>query len=467
MKVGIWGLGVEGRANRARAVAEGAQVVEVDAAEGPDGLAALSECQVVVRSPGISRYAPESQALVRAGSTVTGGMALWLGGLDPTSAVAVTGTKGKSTTTALLAHLLSGLGVRAAAGGNLGRVPWEPGAEEGIDRWVVEISSFQASDLTVAPRVVVVTSLSPDHLDWHGSYGTYVADKLSICTRPGAAVTVAADTPELRSHEELLGPRVRWVGRPGSGERAWWGPSGLRGAHNVMNAELARAALAEMDGGSLAGVAADLDRLEDLVAGFVPLPSRLQTVWTADGVEFVDDSLSTTPMAAIAALETFGGRRVALLVGGHDRGIDYRPLGHYLAERLSAARGGSGSAKTGPAEPGSAEPGPCGVCLVAIPDNGSEIVRQVAEMAPGVKVLVAADLEEGTRLAFEWARPDGVVLLSPAAASFGRFRDYQDRAQAFTRAASAGGDDGRPAVDLVPQTQPTPTPSRTSSPPVA
>ena len=124
----------------------------------------------------------------------------------------ITGTKGKSTTTALAVHLLSGLGVDARAGGNIGQPPWDPAVGPAPDYWIVETSSFQVPDLDNAPRVVAVTSLSPDHLDWHGTVERYYADKLSLCTKPGVALALAdGGDDELRAHAGLLGPHVRWV----------------------------------------------------------------------------------------------------------------------------------------------------------------------------------------------------------------------------------------------------------------
>ena len=127
---------------------------------------------------------------------------------------------------------------------------------------------------------------------------------------------------------------------------------------------------------------------------------------------FVDDSLSTNVLPTLAAVDAFPDRRVALIVGGHDRGIDYRPLAEGLRSR-------------------SAE-----LLLITMPDNGSRIAAVTREVGagPSVRVVEADDLADAVRRGFSWARPDGVVLLSPAAASFGRYRDYRDRAAAFRTA---------------------------------
>jgi UDP-N-acetylmuramoylalanine--D-glutamate ligase len=362
---------------------------------------ALLACDVVIKSPGVSRYRPEVEALVAAGVAVVGGLGLWLEEVDRSRVVCVTGTKGKSTTVAVLGHLLTKLGHRCFVGGNIGAPPFDPDAPADVDWWVIEVSSFQATDLSSAPGLVAVTSLHPDHLDWHGSEERYYADKLSICTKPGARRTVANGCDAVvRAHASLLG-NVRWVT---DATPSWIEQLGLRGSHNRINAAMAAACLEEM------GVQVTGGALAEAASGFEGLPSRLQTIAARDGVEFVDDSLSTNVLPTKAAVEVFAGRRVALLVGGHDRNIDYAPLATFLARR------------------------PDPVLVVAMPDNGPRIHAAMVEA--GVQSALVGSLEDAVVRGAAWARPDGVVLLSPAAPSFGRFADYRARAAAFAEAVA-------------------------------
>ena len=245
--VGVWGLGVEGQASirRLRAMGRGAILVD-DAPTAPafdgeevratarGGLAALRRCDVVIKSPGISRYRPEVAQLEQAGVAVCGGLGLFMAEADPTRVACITGTKGKSTTTAIAVHLLNGLGVRAGAGGNIGRPPWDPAVGEGPDYWIIETSSFQVPDLQNAPAVVAVTSLSPDHLDWHGTVERYYADKLSLCTKPGVTLALADGLDEeLQAQAGQLGPHLRWVGGDAVERDARWSAAlGLPGPHN-------------------------------------------------------------------------------------------------------------------------------------------------------------------------------------------------------------------------------------------
>ena len=151
----------------------------------------------------------------------------------------------------------------------------------------------------------------------------YYRDKLSMCTQPGADLTVAnGDSELLRQREKQLGPRVEWVSRDDDPDAGWMAPLGLLGPHNRRNALIARRCLAALG----VPAAADAAALRVAAAGYQGLPSRLAPIGTVAGVTFVDDSLSTNVLPTLAALDAFPGRRIALIVGGHDRGIDYAPL---------------------------------------------------------------------------------------------------------------------------------------------
>jgi UDP-N-acetylmuramoyl-L-alanine---L-glutamate ligase len=425
-RAGVWGLGVEGLANLRKLATLDAEPVLVDdrvpdgggpggrevLATSGGGLAALAACDVVVKSPGISRYRPEVAHLEGHGVPVAGGLGLWLAGTDRSRVVCVTGTKGKSSTTAIAGHLLRQLGYPCVVGGNIGQPPWDPATPSADGSYaVIETSSYQATDLPCAPPVVAVTSLHPDHLDWHGDVETYYRDKLSVCSQPGADLTVAnGDSGLLRERAGLLGPRVEWVSADSDPRADWMAPLGLLGSHNRRNALIARACLTALG----IAEAADDAVLRSAAAGFVPLASRLTVIGEVGGVTFVDDSLSTNVLPTLAAVEAFGGRRVALIAGGHDRGIDYRPLAAGLAGRDAPT------------------------LVLAIPDSGPRIAEALKRAGgPATAVVVCADLDEAVERGLRWARPSGVVLLSPAAPSFGRYKNYRDRGDAFARAMRA------------------------------
>jgi len=427
-RVGVWGLGREGHANLRKLTALGVEPVLVDdhplddpggpkvLATGDGGLAALERCDVVVKTPGLSRYRPEVAHLSGLGIPVVGGLGLWLAEADLRRVVCVTGTKGKSTTVSVLGQLLTGLGYRCLVAGNIGVVPYDPAQDHGPDQpdfWAIEVSSYQATDLACSPPVTAVTSLHPDHLDWHGGVERYYRDKLSMCSQPGAELTVAnGDSDLITERAFLLGPHLDWVSADDDPGADWMDPLGLLGRHNRRNALIARRCLAAL------GVpgASDDARLRAAAAGYQQLPSRLAPIGTIAGVTFVDDSLSTNVLPTLAALDSLPGRRVALIAGGHDRGIDYAPLAAGVL-----ARG---------------EP----TLVLTLPDSGPRIHAEIERAAASgtnaafAGVTDCAHLGSAVEAGFAWARPDGVVLLSPAAPSFGQFKDYRDRSEAFAQA---------------------------------
>lgn len=415
-RIGVWGLGVEGEANRRRLAQLGLEALLVDdrpqesdvAATGEGGLDLLRSCDLVIKTPGISRYREDVIALEARGIPVVGGLGLWLNEMDASKVICVTGTKGKSTTVSIAGHLARGLGIDCFVGGNIGAPPYDPVVPTGFDLWLIETSSYQATDLGVTPPVVGVTSLNPDHLDWHRSVDAYYRDKLSLTSQPGARLTVCGDDDRLRSRRSLLGPDVRWV-TAAEGE-SWAGALGLVGRHNTTNAAVAAAVLAE------AGVpgADDPDLLAQAARDFPLLESRLRLVATVGNVEFYDDSLSTNVLPTVAAVDAFPDRPVAVLVGGFDRGIDYGPLAEHLAVRAAPT------------------------LALTLPDCGGRIADAIRATSPsGVEVVACEDVDEAVRRGFGWMdsrSAPGVVLLSPAAPSFGRFGDYRERARAFTDA---------------------------------
>ncbi len=438
-KVGVWGLGREGAASLRKLRTLGVEPVLVDdnppdesrfgaavlPTDGP-GLAALAGCEAVVKTPGISRYSREAAQLRAAGVSLVGGLGLWLAEAAASRSaldrvVAVTGTKGKSTTSSVLGHLLAGLGKRVLVGGNIGVAPYDPlvaAAGPVPDYWVIEVSSYQATDLPVSPPVVAVTSLHPDHLPWHGGVEQYYRDKLSACAQPGADLTIAnGDSDLLRERFPLMGPRVEWVSEADDPDATWMDALGLPGGHNRRNALIARACLRAL---GIPG-ADDDEAMRKAAVGYEGLPSRLTTIGEVDGVRFVDDSLSTNVLPTLAALEAFPGQRVALIVGGQDRGIDYAELAASVAGRDAPT------------------------LVLTLPDSGPRISSEFEAVGTGLRAPNFAgttdcpDLQSAVGAGFGWARCEGggIVLLSPAAPSFGRFRDYRDRAEAFAAAMRA------------------------------
>ena len=443
-RVALWGWGREGRAawsalrsrlpalpltlfctpdEAADAQARGDAHLAIETQASAERLSAF---EFVVKSPGISPYRPEALAAAAEGTRFVGGTALWFAEHADARTLCVTGTKGKSTTTALLAHLLRAGGHCTALAGNIGlpllellEPPQPP------EFWGIELSSYQTGDVAdsgVRPEVAVVLNVFPEHLDWHGSHERYVADKLRLLTdaAPRLAVLNAAD-PVLASLR-LPDSQVRWFGR----EDGWHlrGDALYRGEAFVMDT----AALplpGRHNRGNLCAVLAaiealglDAAALAPHAATFRPLPHRLQALGTRDGITWVNDSISTTPHASLAALDVFRDRRVALLAGGHDRGLDWSEFAEAMHTRAPRA-------------------------IVTMGQNGPRIHALLAPLAAsaGFALAEAADLAEATAKAAAALGGEGVLLLSPGAPSFGPYRDYVARGRHFAELGGFDPDD--------------------------
>ncbi|MER7335366.1 MULTISPECIES: UDP-N-acetylmuramoyl-L-alanine--D-glutamate ligase [unclassified Micromonospora] len=432
--VAVWGAGREGRAAVTAIAAHGpADLVAVDDSAnflslpwegalaeaaplvtGEDGFARLAAAEVVVRSPGVPQTHPWLVELRRRGVTVTQGTALWMADhADRT--IGVTGSKGKSTTSSLISHLLTAVDRPNVFGGNIGVPTLDlPQAE----LYVLELSSYQCSDLTDSPRVAVVTALFPEHLDAHGGEAEYYRDKLNLLAHGPRTVVVNGADPRLALE---LGDRaaVR-AGLPDTAHVAG-GPDGapwfhlgdrplfpravlpLVGRHNEGNLCVALAVLDALG----VDVVARRDTLAVAVAAFQGLAHRLTEIADPSGLTFVDDTLATSPYAAMHAIDAYEGRPLTVIVGGTDRGLDYTPLREHLAERE--------------------------ITVIGIPDSGARIVEALAGL-PKVRAEVVDDLVDAVRLARGLTPADGVVLLSPAAPSYGRFRNFEHRSEVFAQA---------------------------------
>ena len=403
----------DGEAEDARALRDARLAI----AAAPDA-DALAGFDVVVKSPGISPHGDAARTAASRGTQFIGGTGLWFAERADANTLCVTGTKGKSTTTALLAHLLRRAGRRTALAGNIG-LPLLDLLDAEADDWAIELSSYQTRDIAesgVRPRLALVTNVFPEHLDWHGSEARYVEDKLALLTdaRPRIAVLNANDArlAALR----LPDSEVHWFGRADG-----WHLRGdvlHRGDDAVLDASRLPLPGAH-NRGNLCGVLAALEALgmdaRALAAhahAFAPLPNRLQSLGVRDGIEYVNDSISTTPHASLAALEVFRGRRVAILVGGHDRGLDWQPFADAMRTRAPRA-------------------------VVTMGQNGPRIhdlLRTVAAQAR-FRLEAADGLADAMAQARDALGLEGIVLLSPGAPSFGAYRDYVARGRHFAELA--------------------------------
>jgi len=427
-RVAIWGFGREGRAairalrqrlpDMALALycsdAERADAQTFDAAlqifaHEPDAVA-LSAYDVVVKSPGISAYKPAVVTAQAQGTRFTSGTALWFAENPTARVIAVTGTKGKSTTTALIAHLARALGVRTALAGNIG-LPLLELLDQQADLWAIELSSFQTGEAGPV-ELGVITSLYEEHLDWHGSRERYVADKLKLADAARQLLVNAGQASLLEktsahAHRMTFGNVEGWHVADDficRGDASVFALDRLPvpGLHNALNACAALAALEIMGFDALAAAPA--------LTSFQPLPHRLQPLGERHGFTWINDSISTTPLATIAALDSLRGREVTVIVGGHDRGLDWSPFVQAVAGR-SALR------------------------IVTQGANGPRIAAALRSAKSDIPLGDVDKLADAVEMAQIITPAGGVVLLSPGAPSFDQFHDYADRGKRFAELA--------------------------------
>ena len=360
----------------------------------------------LVVSPGVPLNAHPLAARAReAGVPVIGDIELFAQArpeLPPHRVVGITGTNGKSTTTALVHHILATAGVPTVMGGNIGLPILERDPLPAGGVYVLELSSYQI-DLTqtLDCDVAVLLNVTPDHLDRYDGFDAYAASKARLFAMQSpshAAVIGIGDAPSAGIARTLSarGEHLTKIAPGVCMDQSRW--PALQGPHNAQNA-LAAIAVAK----ALGVAEADIDRGLDSFAG---LPHRMETVGSRDGVTFVDDSKATNPESAAPALGAFA--RIHWIVGGKRKGDDLDACAPYFDRVVAAYTIG--------------EAGP--------------LFRDL--LAPRIpEVTLSGDLATAVAQAAAAARPGETVLLSPACASFDQFRDYEDRGQAF-RAAVEG-----------------------------
>jgi UDP-N-acetylmuramoylalanine--D-glutamate ligase len=374
---------------------------------GPFDIQELSGFDVLVRSAGISPYRDDLVAVRAKGVRFTTASNIWFAENPAAQTIAVTGTLGKSTTAALTAHLLEQAGLDICLAGNIGRPMLD--IERTPDWWVIELSSYQLSDLEADINIAVLLNLSEEHLDWHRGYERYRADKLRLAelARNGQVVANYADETLRQALQGF--DHVNWFNRRGGwcAENACVrngqvvkAPISLPGAHNMANLAAALTVMDLLRPGGL--------DVEKALHSFSGLPHRLQLLGSVEGIRYVNDSISTTPVSVAAALAALGHSDVILLLGGMDRGLDWRPFARDLIETTPYA-------------------------IVTMPDNGPRIMAclEQAGVNPPAGMHSAGDLEQAVGIARRLAPPGGCVLLSPGAPSFPRFRDFQARGEQF------------------------------------
>jgi UDP-N-acetylmuramoylalanine--D-glutamate ligase len=434
--VAVIGLGKSGVAATRLLAREGVRVYASDASDHPYGgdalealrslrgvaldvgrhdLAQIRGAAAVIVSPGVPPEAPPLAAAREARVPILSEIDLGFRALagSGTRCIAITGTNGKTTTTALVAHLLRQAGLHAEAAGNIGRPLADIALQNDHYQWLaVEVSSFQLHDSPhFAPEMGILTNLAPDHLDRYASVEAYYADKRLLFrnARPDHVWVLNGDEPAvLELAAAALGRRVLFSLRhPADG---WYDATarrlqlgrdallaradlGLLGDHNVANALAAALAVREA-GVPLAAIGAGL-------RSFRPLAHRLEPVREVGGVRWINDSKATNIASTVVAVEAMD-RPFVLLLGGRHKGEPYTRLAPLLKDRCRL--------------------------VIAYGESGELIERDLGGKVPLERGTTFEDVVVRARRA---ARPGDAVLLSPACSSYDMFKNYEERGATF------------------------------------
>lgn len=392
---------------------------------GPHYLDYLHDVDTIFVTPGMRKDIPALQAARKRGIEISSEMQLFLA-LCKARVIAVTGASGKTTTTTLIGEIMTAAGHDVIIGGNIGTPLIEKVNTISEDQWVVlELSSFQLENLHASPEVALVTNITPNHLDMHGTMEAYVEAKKQIYRFQSDNDWLVLNDDDHWADEMDLEARgnVRRFSSKGSvkrgayvdGERLVIARSGqerrtleqvcltsdirLLGEHNIDNV------LAAVTVADLCGVR--LSTMRDVITSFTGVPHRLEFVREAGGVKYYNDSIATTPTRTAAGIRSFR-EPIVLIAGGYDKGIPFDELKEAMDERVKA--------------------------VVTYGQASEKIVKTLRKDGDSVHRLTvyeADDFEQAVKKAHDLAEPGDVVLLSPGCASYGAFRNFEERGLCF------------------------------------
>jgi UDP-N-acetylmuramoylalanine--D-glutamate ligase len=438
-KVLIVGFGGEGRANLRYAAARGAQSIaicdqtqqlEISSDDrklveriftGDTWLEAAHTYDIIMRSPGVPLHLLDAVIKRSPQIQVTSSTDIFLS-KHRDRTIAITGTKGKSTTTSLLHRILCAAGYDAHIGGNIGIA-----AISLIDTsaaiYVLELSSYQLEDINHSPHRAILLNLYPEHLDHHGDFERYAAAKARIATnqRP-SDLLILPEEAHILSSSTNRSPASRSY-FSGQNAQAWIEDD----TYFYYDTHGRRTSLCSVNDTKLKGpgnrqnILAVLTALQsftipreilaETIANFAPLPHRLEEVGVAFGVRYINDSISTVPEACMNALETFGDEVKTIILGGYDRGVSFDNLAHYL---LSSAVENA----------------------ILFPPSGARIEAAIAQLAAatGARQILfthVQSMSEAITTASHVTPQGSICLLSPASPSFPIFKNFEERGQRF------------------------------------
>lgn len=367
---------------------------------GEGYLGCLDDYDLVFKTPGI----PFKDVKTRPGTEISGQVDMFLR-FAPCRVIGVTGTKGKTTTSTLIFEILRAAGIGACLIGNMGVPVFDEIETVEGKTAVVEMSSHQLEFVKASPHIAVLTNLYPEHLDHYNGYGGYTGAKMNIglYQKPDDYLIYYAQT-NFEGSPGLAGCKARRIAvgddyLPANSPvlLAAQGNERLKGKHHVRDAVMAYAAA------GLAG--ADENAAARAVAAFEGIEHRLEPAGVKRGIKFYNDSIATAPESVLLNIEAVGDVDT-LIAGGEDRGLDLS--GFVEGLRRSGIRN-----------------------FIGLPDTGHAVGRRLDELGSGITVVLADDMEAAVEAACELTRPSKSCLLSPAAASYNRYKSFIEKGRHF------------------------------------
>lgn len=401
-KIAILGYGLEGKDAEKHFLDVGITPVILDQKDDPDYLDKLKGFDVIVRSPGVYRYLPEIVEAEKNGVMISSAIKIFFEKC-PAKIIGVTGTKGKGTTSTLIYNILKAGGRDAYLSGNIGKPYLELLPKLSKDSFVVmEMSSFQLIDLDISPHISVVLNITSDHMDWHKDQNEYVNAKKNIVKHQSVSdySIINEEYESSCNFSKETDGKVIFFSKEKL-EDKFKKDLLLRGEHNLENIAAAVAV----------GKVLIIDEavILNIVKNFKGLEHRLELVKTVNGVTFYNDSFATGPQPTIAAINSFSEPET-LILGGSDKGFSYEELGMMIEERDNIKN------------------------IILIGTTGPKIKKYINNLKLKIYNLKFASMEEIVGKSFQITKPGGVVILSPASASFDMFKNYKDRGFQFKKA---------------------------------
>ncbi len=385
---------------------------------GENYLNGLAGQEMILRTPGFEFFTPELQKAGQEGAQITSEMELFFAHC-PCPIIGVTGSDGKTTTTSLIAAICTQSGKTVHLGGNIGRAMLPIVDEIAKDNLaVVELSSFQLISMHTSPQTAVITNISPNHLDHHKDMDEYVNAKRNILLyqQPGNVAVLNLENNLTRAMEKDTPGHVRWFSRQRKVQNgAYLAPDGtlmlalngeaipvikredvrLRGEHNIENLLAAFATLCkEIPPSAMAEVA----------QSFAGVEHRIEPVRTLNGVQWINDSIATSPTRVIAGLHAFS-QKLIVIAGGKDKGIPFEPLANEAAKHIKTL-----------------------ILMGPAAGKIEKAVKAAADYAEGTPEIVRAEnLADAVKIAHSRAKTGDIVTLSPACTSFDAYPNFEAR----------------------------------------